>query len=158
MKTTINYIASGLTVTIFIYILVSSLILAPLNEKRMLSDYFLVSGQFTQVGKNDIGVNTVSKYKFNLNKQTIISKTRKVPCKNCTFEDITCKEDFKKYRFPVAISKIDSTYSVPLLTVEDFKLIDRKLPDSLRYIYDKYFDCSFIEKHTGDYIEGLLSD
>lgn len=129
--------------------LISTEFLTPLKEKRMLEEYFVVTGQFTQIGKYGVGANVISKYKYVLNNNEIIGETFVTPCKNYHFEAPSFKEDFINVRFPVAISKLDSSFSVPLLTREDFEIIEKRLPDSLESINQKYFDCTFIQSLLG---------
>jgi len=111
-------------------------------------NFIIVEGEFKQIGRFEIGVNTNTIVSYNIDGKEIEYETgRKLPCKNFNYYDKGDFEEVMAFKFPVAVSKSDNSIVLPLITERDFTKIDKRLPDSLKRINEKYFNCNWRQRH-----------
>ena len=89
---------------------------------------------------------TTSKVSYEIDGKTYyFEMTYQAPCRLSDATSKKSKNEILQFRFPVAVSKISSTYALPLIRPKDFIVINKSFPDSLELMYNKYFNCTFWE-------------
>ena len=121
------------------------------RDKLNYAKYSIVTGRIDKFQDFSFGrnVHTTVKYKLN-NELYKIKLFYDVPCRTSDIDSKSNLNELRSFRFPVAVSSLDDSYGIALLRPEDFKRIRQTFPDSLRYMYSKYFKCSALESFRAD--------
>jgi len=133
--------------SVVVYICFSKFYLEPNNKKEILEDYTITSGQFTNFGQFDVGINTSTKFKYEFREITYEKDLNfKVPCKNFNSSNIDDVLKLKLFEFPVAVSNSNPRNAFPLFRPTEFEIIGQQFPDSLLTFYSNYLDCNLVER------------
>jgi len=131
----------------FFYLIVNATFLRSNRIEKLLEDFTIVQGQFKQIGRFEIGINTSTVFEYKFNGELKTFKTAdKLPCKNFDYYNKDNYDEIIEIRFPIAISNKDNSIVLPLLTKNDYQKIGESLPDSLSDVNEKFFDCTWEQK------------
>lgn len=134
------------------YISYRIFIVNPKLDKEYLGDHFIVNGKITQLYEKGPYLNINTEIKYTVDEKEYLTEIGyQAPCRTSDTKSEKSRREILLMNIPMAVSSKNHGYSIPLIRPEDFTIVDRAFPDSLLYMYEKYFKCTFWEGlNTGD--------
>lgn len=125
--------------------------LVPKKYKKLFKSFDIVDGRFEYLSNYDVGISRKTRviYKYD-GTNRFIDLYYSAPCKQSWTKIERYYNELMSFKFPVAVSKIDTKYAVALIRPLDFKTINKEFPDSLNSMYLKYFNCTWWESFRTD--------
>ena len=83
-------------------------------------------------------------YTYKLNNQVLVDSILGFPCNPDLdyYNKDQIERDLIGFTFPIFRSKKDSTIFLPSIKPKSFEAYGMKMPDSLKYVYENYLNCS----------------
>lgn len=130
-----------------LYLLYRIYIVNPNLDKRYMAEYDIVNGHIKSFGEFSTGANKLTKVGYVYNgMEHEIELFYDAPCRESDIKNSETRMELMQLSIPVAVSLSNPEYAICLLRPEDFKRINRPLPDSLSDRYDRYFNCTLMEE------------
>jgi len=124
---------------------------SPKNFEKNFAEFSIVNGQFEKIQRTGIGRTILSTYVYTREGKRYFKKfDRTIPCRDSDLDNEHMRNEIISFNFPVAISDLDPNLSMSLIRERDFKELNLEFPDSLRQMYNKYFDCTWWEQIRQD--------
>ncbi len=123
----------------------------PRRVSKYFTNYSIIDGKIKELVINDWGKRNLSEYSYFINDIKYTGELNfSFPCRNSDAKNTESRNEILGFNYPVAVSKIDPTHSILLIRPKDFELINEPFPDSMTYIYEKYFKCTWWESIYAD--------
>ncbi len=140
-----------LTLLVIIILIIYQLIFIPFRERSIFSEHRIVTGYFSTLEIDGFSKTKYSKYTYFIDSQQYVNElVTNLPCKNSDKKREITRNELLGMRFPIVVSNENYNFSKPLLRPKDWKMIGKPFPDSLNYMYEKYFDCTLWESFNAN--------
>ena len=124
---------------------------SPKRFENNFAKFSIVNGQFDKIQRSGIGRTIRSTFTYTVEGKRYFKKFDKtIPCRDSDLDNVQMRNEIISFNFPVAISNLDPNLAISLIRENDFKELNLEFPDSLRYTYDKYFNCTWWEQIRSD--------
>lgn len=121
------------------------------NFEKNFAEFTIVNGQFDKIQRSGIGRTIRSTFTYTFEGERYFKKFDKtIPCRDSDLDNMQMRNEILSLNFPVAISNLDPNLAISLIKETDFNELNLEFPDSLRYTYDKYFNCTWWEQLRSD--------
>jgi len=123
-------------------------VIIPYKQKARLIEYSIQQGVIIEVYRQRFTGGSISaKYKYEVRGDTYQREFGyHLPCKGKGEVNHKAQVLLVGKSIPIAVSKSDPSFAMPLIRTEEFNRINLDFPDSLRNLNIKYLDCYWKER------------